>query len=416
MQITPASVTKPRTEPLVSSVRTIHLLAEKAKRDKLFRELLVESLQKARFTAEEHLLPALFKALPWPTTLSEYVVYLTELSKWTPQQSSEEAWKKAGAEGYQEVFDRLQHFYWLIDQEVGPQKTNIGENIYWFNQWLIDYAKAWGDYLNTPESFSKEILESFIKYSPTYRVADSMINGKANNASGWLTFNQFFARELNPGLRPIALPADNKTITCPADCTFRAIYPIGSDSTIPELTLKKTHKFASVEDLLEGSKYKSAFANGTFVHYFLSTFSYHRFHTPVAGKVMECYPIHGLVNLDVRITHQHFDAPDNSEGSYEFSQARGVITIDTTDSPYGNVGIIAIIPVGMCQVSSVNMIAKPGCDLLKGDEFGYFLFGGSDIIVLFQEGIDPKIDKNDHYRLFGSPIATCSLLPAAGKE
>jgi phosphatidylserine decarboxylase len=169
-----------------------------------------------------------------------------------------------------------------------------------------------------------------------------------------------------------------------------------------------THKFANIEHLLEGSEFKNAFANGTFVHYYLSPFSYHRFHTPVSGKVKECYPIHGLVYLDVNITNQQFESPDNAEDGYQFTQARGVVIIDTTNSPYGNVGLVAVIPIGMCQVSSVNMIATVGSNLLKGDEFGYFLFGGSDIIVLFQDGINPEIDMNDNYRHYGTKMADCT--------
>ena len=64
----------------------------------------------------------------------------------------------------------------------------------------------------------------------------------------------------------------------------------------------------------------------------------------------------------------------------------------------------------MAQVSSVNLIATVGSKLLKGDEYGYFLFGGSDIIVLFQEGANPQIDTSDGYRLYGSQIAVCTRL------
>lgn len=87
--------------------------------------------------------------------------------------------------------------------------------------------------------------------------------------------------------------------------------------------------------------------------------------------------------LDVNLSQGQFDAPDSATDGYEFTQARGIIIVDTTDSPYGDIGLVGIVPVGMCQVSSVNMTATVGSDLLKGDEFGYFLFGGSDIIVLF---------------------------------
>lgn len=99
-------------------------------------------------------------------------------------------------------------------------------------------------------------------------------------------------------------------------------------------------------------------------------------------------------------------------------QARGVITIDTTGSDFGDIGIVAVIPIGMCQVSSVNMIHATETVLpdgstgsgvaLKGDEFGYFLFGGSDIIVLFQAGMNPQINTGGQYRRYGTTIATCA--------
>ncbi|NNG16344.1 MAG: phosphatidylserine decarboxylase [Gemmatimonadales bacterium] len=331
---------------------------------------------------------------------------------WAPRQSSNPAWKTPNIpeseESSREVYDRLCHFYWLIDQKVSPNKDTIVQNIPWFSEWLVSYADAWGSYLNTTDSFNDKILESFMKDSPKYAVGDSMIDGRPNAPSGWLTFNQFFARELNPGLRPIDSPMDNTIVTSPADCTYKATYPIGADSTIDKIRVKQTHGVASIEELLEDSDYKSAFGGGTFVHYFLGPYSYHRFHTPVAGVVKECYPVKGLVSLDVNISGHQFDAPDSSEGGYEFVQARGIITIDTTNSPHGDIGIVAVVPVGMCQVSSVNMTHTVNSTALKGDEFGYFLFGGSDIIVLFQAGINPQIDQGGQYRTYGTQIATCA--------
>ena len=86
-------------------------------------------------------------------------------------------------------------------------------------------------------------------------------------------------------------------------------------------------------------------------------------------------------------------------------QARGVLTIDTTDSEEGNVGIVAVIPIGMAQVSSVKLTASPGTKLQKGADFGYFQFGGSDIIVLFQKEVDAQILKTSTYTHYGRPIA-----------
>jgi len=392
------------------SIGAIQRFSLKAKSDGVFNELLMASLIQAKTLGSAKLDTALFEALSWPTTLDDYIAYLNHFATWAPQQSGDVAWEKPGTDEHQEVYDRLCHFYWLIDQEVGPGNSIIIENSHWFSDWLVDYAQAWGSFLNTTDSFNDEILKSFIKYAPEYRVEDSMIGGSPNNPSGWLTFNQFFARELNPGLRPIVAPLDNTLIASPADCTFKATYSIGQDSTIDDVVVKKTHTFANIETLLKGSIYEDAFANGSFAHYFLGPYSYHRFHAPVSGIVRECYPIQGLVYLDVTLSGNQFEAPDSSKGGYEFGQARGVITIDTTDSPYGNVGIVAVIPVGMCQVSSVNMTATIGRELLKGDEFGYFLFGGSDIIVLFQEGVQARINTGLHYRHYGTEIARGDII------
>ena len=391
---------------LKTSQEATDYIISKAGVDPDFSALLTQSLLLANKNAQESLSPQLYGVLPWPTDINSYEDFLVEFSRWMPQQSPNPAWQDPETGNSQEVYDRLCHFYYLINQAVGPGGTTIVQNIDWFSDWLVAYADLWGSFLNTTDSFNSDILDSFIIDSPQYRVQDSMINGQPNKPGGWLTFNEFFSRELNPGLRPIASPEDNSVITAGADCTYRMQYPIQADSSIEQITIKKTHQFANIKDLLEGSKYADAFANGTFVHYFLGPYSYHRFHTPVAGMMEECYAVQGLTYLEVNLDQQQFDAPDNSEGGYEFSQARGIVTIDTTNSPYGDMGIVAVIPVGMCQVSSVNMTAKPG-PVNKGDEFGYFLFGGSDIILLFQEGKAPNINTCGNYRHYGTDISTC---------
>jgi phosphatidylserine decarboxylase len=99
---------------------------------------------------------------------------------------------------------------------------------------------------------------------------------------------------------------------------------------------------------------------------------------------MECRKVRGKVFLDVNLTDDgEFDAPDSSQGGYEFQQARGVFVVDTG----GVMGMVAAVPIGMAQVSGVDMYTKKleGKHVKKGDEFGKFMFGGSDIILLFQK-------------------------------
>lgn len=407
-----------------------------------FKTDLLYSIQLAKRSAHQNLESKLYHAFllgvnGWPTSIDEYFCYLTWYSSYVPQQSNYKGWLNGTTQDYnsthQEVYDRLCHFSFLIYQTL-PRGGTVQDNK-WFAKWLVRYAQVWGKFCNSPDSISPQTIQSFVKYSKSFNITDSMIpmdkedihgnidqytiyNEKGqplrpNNTSGWMSWNQLFARELNPGLRPIDEPTDNRIVCAPADCTFKATYSISIDNEVQDHVIKRTHNIGNVKDLLKGSKYEEAFAEGTYVHYFLGPNSYHRFHTPVAGVVQESFQVPGLAFLAVNIKDKQFDAPDDSENGYEFRQDRGVITIDTTNSPYGNVGIVAIAPIGMCQVSSVVMIATPGANLAKGDEFGYFQFGGSDIIMLFQKGVVPPknlLQDGNVYNHYGKMVATANPL------
>jgi phosphatidylserine decarboxylase len=78
---------------------------------------------------------------------------------------------------------------------------------------------------------------------------------------------------------------------------------------------------------------------------------------------------------------------------FQFTHTRGYIIID---SP---VGFVAVMPVGMGHISSVNLDVEKGTTLVKGDEFGFFAFGGSDIIMLFESGkIEFTAEESTHYK------------------
>jgi phosphatidylserine decarboxylase len=80
------------------------------------------------------------------------------------------------------------------------------------------YVKALGQFLDTPAAGAG--IPSFTA-RPNYHVDDYVAG-----PSGWLTFNQFFAREVKPGKRPIEAPFDNKVIVSPADSVFAGTWDI----------------------------------------------------------------------------------------------------------------------------------------------------------------------------------------------
>jgi phosphatidylserine decarboxylase precursor len=227
-------------------------------------------------------------------------------------------------------------------------------------------ARAWGEFLDTPASAAG--IESFASL-PNYNVEDYF-----EGPSGWQTFNQFFAREVRPGKRPIADPRDDAVIVSPADAVFMGSWPIDGASTI---TVKGAEW--RIADLLDGSPYADEFRNGIYAHSFLYVDDYHRFHLPVGGVVREVRNVHGRVYLDV-IRNPDGTLKGVNGDTYQFNQERGLVVVE---SP--GVGLVAIVPVGMTLISSVTLTPEAGARLRKGDELGFFQFGGSDIVMLFQD-------------------------------
>jgi phosphatidylserine decarboxylase len=328
------------------------------------------------------------------TNLHQYLDWIDAFLHWVPSETS------SGTN----VYNHLCAFYFIVDQEPLLSLQNkvvpydSAKPLTPFSRWLVTYADAMGKFLDTPESLTEESERSFYN-SPSYNMKEYL-----RPHGGWKTFNQFFARFTKPGYRPVAAIADPCVVVSPADSTFAGQWEIRPDSGV---TVKTLHW--KIAELLEGSPYKDRFANGLFMHAFLSPTDYHRQHAPVGGRVLEARVIPGQVYLEVEAVpdgkggHQirprrAFDAPDNA--GYQFAQARGLIVLETP------IGLVAVLPIGMCQVSSVIITAEVGVTVRKGEELSYFQFGGSDIIVLFEaaSNVSFTAQPNVHHKM-GTKIA-----------
>ncbi|MCJ1244863.1 hypothetical protein MMC30_002064 [Trapelia coarctata] len=232
---------------------------------------------------------------------------------------------------------------------------------------------------------------------------------------GWRTFNEFFARQIKPGYRPISAIGDPSIITSPADCLYLGHLPISDEATVTVKGLTW-----QISELLADSPFKERFKCGTFIHGFLGVNDYHRWHAPVAGTVLEARTIQGQMYMQIGVREtpspntqpleqsqqqvpqkprrrlhkrREFHAPNDL--GYQFVQSRGLVVLDTP------MGLAAVLPVGMATVCSVVVTVEVAVTLAKGEEMGYFQFGGSDMVVLFEggTGVEMTADVGRHYRM-----------------
>jgi phosphatidylserine decarboxylase len=148
----------------------------------------------------------------------------------------------------------------------------------------------------------------------------------------------------------------------------------------------KSKVFKSIAVLIgEESAYKNSFAQGTLTHTFLDVSDYQRYHFPSGGTIKEVRIIEsddaagGITTWDGKAGRYVLDS--NTPG-WQNIETRGCVIIETK-----KYGLIALLPIGMSQVSSVNFedMVKVGQTVKKGDMLGYFLFGGADFVILFQK-------------------------------
>uniref|UniRef100_A0A6N2KIN9 Phosphatidylserine decarboxylase proenzyme 2 n=1 Tax=Salix viminalis TaxID=40686 RepID=A0A6N2KIN9_SALVM len=181
------------------------------------------------------------------------------------------------------------------------------------------------------------------------------------------TFNEFFIRELKPGARPIASMERDDVATCAADCRLMAFKSVEDSQRF----WIKGRKF-SVQGLL--GTYSSAFADGTLVIFRLAPQDYHRFHSPVSGTIEKFVEIPGCLYTVNPIAV-------NSKYCNVFTENKREVSIIST----AHFGKVAFVAIGATMVGSITFSKKAGDHVKKGDELGYFSFGGSTVICVFEK-------------------------------
>ena len=181
------------------------------------------------------------------------------------------------------------------------------------------------------------------------------------------SFNDFFIRKLNSTARPIA--TGGTTAIIPADGRYWLYQDIAAAASFPI----KGKKF-DLMSLLRDSTLAERYRGGSAVIARLCPSDYHRFHFTVDGVPGPSRLINGFLYSVNPIAIR-------KKGNI-LNENRRVLTEIDSD----NFGNVLVVEVGATNVGSIRQTYSPGQHYRKGDEKGYFEFGGSALLLLFQKG------------------------------
>ncbi|MFD2785519.1 phosphatidylserine decarboxylase [Hymenobacter rubripertinctus] len=319
---------------------------------------------------------------PWTgTSIDDFVNYFDKWFTFLPQPSSGLGFIVPLTFLY---LNNPQGFYFLnkLQSKSGAATTYSAEI---FN-WSVRFVKERGNFMDSPESIY--YLTEWLKFvGPSLK--DYVVP-----AEGYKTFNEFFSRSLNlaNNPRPISHPDDDSILVASADTEINFM---ASDLTLKTTLPVKTREI-NVAELLNNSAYAKKFVGGTALSCVLMPTNYHRYHAPVTGQLVEGMDVPGIYNGIMDGEHW-FNEGDIGESDTNFSIFedfhRAYFIIKTE-----KYGCVAMIPVGLNTISSIHpsvvgnasSYVKPGgtpVPVKKGQELGYFAYGGSLNILLFEPGV-----------------------------
>ena len=117
---------------------------------------------------------------------------------------------------------------------------------------------------------------------------------------------------------------------------------------------------------------------------FLSALKYHRWHSPLSGTIKAAYNVDGTYYSEVESEGMDPAGPNLSQGYIAHTAARALIFIDADDTA---IGLMCFMPIGMAEVSSCKITVQKDQHVKKGDQLGYFQYGGSSHCLIFRPGV-----------------------------
>ncbi|MCT4586675.1 MAG: phosphatidylserine decarboxylase [Carboxylicivirga sp.] len=238
---------------------------------------------------------------------------------------------------------------WLYHSGSGKLALNT-----LFKRKMFSEFSGW--YLDT--RFSAKRINKFVK---KYDI--NLNEFEHPEAKEYKTFNKFFYRKLRSNKRNIGQgvvsPADGKILTYQSISNHLHFCIKGSEFNL--------QRFIQDEELVE------MFKDGSMAIIRLGPADYHRFHFPVSGRISSTSKIKGKY---------YSVSPLALKDSLRiFCENKREYSLISTEK-YGKV---LMVEVGATMVGSIIQTFKSFSDVKKGAEKGYFSFGGSTIVLLFEK-------------------------------
>lgn len=196
------------------------------------------------------------------------------------------------------------------------------------------------------------------------------------------SFNEFFYRKLKPGTRPIdpdetalVFPADGRHLGFERASAINGVFVKGQRFDLPKL--------------LDDADLAAQYADGALVLSRLCPVDYHRFHFPAAGVPGATRLIHGpLFSVSPIALRKRL--------AYLWTNKRTLTQLATR-----HFGTLLLVEIGATCVGTIQQTFEPGKPVEKGAEKGYFAFGGSSTITIFEPGavkLEADLVEHSHRR------------------
>jgi phosphatidylserine decarboxylase len=201
------------------------------------------------------------------------------------------------------------------------------------------------------------------------------------NKPNWnfTSWDDFFVRRFQPRARPTIEPGKAEFINNPCEAiTWRFAEDVEATA---EFWIKEQPY--SLQHMLNYDPLATQLDNGKVFQAILSSMDYHRWHSPVDGRVVKAYIVPGSYYAAIvgSPTGGGVDIVTSSIAYQTAVCTRAIIFIES-DNP--DIGLMCFIGVGLVEVSTIQLAVREGDRIKKGDEIGSFHFGGSTYVMVFR--------------------------------